>query len=204
MLAQGFTFISISRSTDFWGRTREDGMYRKEKGPDSYKTFDASLHEEMSVWREATLIKLLFVFAVLNAVVTVLQLLAISYVPGFGETALIIFFSVSLFALALLPKIPHRVKGIFLLVLIYVGIGKQLWMHGLVSTALISLVLIPPIAFLILSPLSGWVAGIASTLLFIVFTVLHQFEGLSNLMRVDTDPFVPSLWLEVGLSLFGI
>ncbi len=179
-------------------------MYRKEQKRDNSPSFDASLHNAMSTWRETTLNKLLLVLAILNAVVTILQFFVSSHVPSIGESALVIFFALSLFALALLPKIPHRLKGIFLLIFIYIGVSNQLWTHGLASSALISLVLIPPIAFLIFSPLAGWVSGIASTLLFIIFAVLHQFEGISHLMRVESDPFAPSLWFEVGLSLFGM
>ena len=149
-------------------------MYRKHEKLDDHKSFDASLHNEMSVWRKATLNKLLLLFAVINAAVTTIQFGVILYVPSLGETVFVIFFCVVLFLLACLRSIPHFAKGTFLLFLVYAGITKQLWMHGLILTAPISLTLIPLIAFLLINPLTGWISGIASAVLFLVFTIVHQ------------------------------
>lgn len=169
-----------------------------------HELFDSSLHAEMDAWRKTTLNKLLLLLAVINAIVTTIQFLVISYVPSVGETVVVISFGLVLFLLAFLRSIPHRVKGTFLVLFVYFGIIKQLWMHGLVSTAPISLVIIPLMVFLLFNPLAGWISGIVSALLFIAFTMIHQFEGLSALMKIGTDPSEPSVWIEIGLSLFGM
>lgn len=165
---------------------------------------ESALHEEMSAWRKATLRKLLLVFAVINAVVTTLQFFVISYTPGVWETVLVIAFCIMLFLLALLPHIPYAVKGAFLILMVYSGIAKQLWMHGLVSTAPISLVVMPLMAFLLFSPRIGWGTGIVSAVMFIGFTIAYQNRRASALIHIGTDPADASVWLEVGLSLFGM
>lgn len=190
--------------TGFWRRAWKGSGYGKHQELAGHKAFDASLHEEMSVWREATLDKLLLLFAIINAVVTTIQFWAISYTPPLWEILLVISFSIIMFVVAFLQSIPHLVKGIFLLFLAYVGITKQLWMHGLVSTAPISLAIIPLIAFLLINPLTGWISGIASTLLFFAFTIVHEFGGPSDLVTPHADPFDTSVWLEIGLSLIGM
>ena len=170
----------------------------------SHEQFDDSLLEEMSRWRKATFNKLLLLFAAINAVVTIIQLLVVSYVPGFWEMVLVLGFCILLFLLAFLKSIPHAVKGAILIPLVYIGIIKQLSLHGLVSTAPISLVIIPFLLFLLFNPLTGWISSLASALVFLVFTAMYQAEGGNSLMKIGTDPADPSVWVEIGLSLFGM
>ncbi|MDA3811068.1 MAG: hypothetical protein PF518_12165 [Spirochaetaceae bacterium] len=160
------------------------------------KSFDFTLYEEMRIWHKATLSKLLLLLAVINTVVTTLQFWVISYIPQLWEIVFVISFCILLFVLAFVHTIPHLLKGTFLLFLVYAGIIKQLWMHGLVSTAPITLALIPLMAFLLISPLAGWISGLT-------FIFLHQSESLSALLTINTGQFDSSVWLEIGFSPIG-
>jgi PAS domain S-box-containing protein len=143
-------------------------------------------------------------FAVINAAVTAIQFLVIVDNPQLWETVMVISFSLLLFVLAFFHSIPHLVKGLLLLFVVYAGVTKQLWMYGLVSTAPISLAIIPLMAFLLVSPLTGWISGIISALLFITITIFNQSERLSALIAFNAVPFESSVWIEIGLSLIGM
>lgn len=156
--------------------------------------------EDIQKWRYRVSYNIMLILAIVSVGGAIIQFLFLSYTPNLAEHLFVWGITGGFLVIMLIRKIPIKVQVFLGMIFIYSGTVKQLFMHGFVSTSMITLILMPIAIFILMGHKLGIFSIVCSISIFSFFAILVYFQKLEGLFYVRQDPLDFRVWVEIGVE----